>query len=351
MYPALVVLQALGKDADPVLWVGSEGGMEEKLVKQAGIPFTAIPAAGVHGVGARALPGNVLRLIRGALASVRIVREFNPDVLLFTGGYVAAPMAVAGRRISSLLYVPDIEPGMALKFLARFASRIALSAEASLDYFAPGLDTVVTGYPTRPELTRWSRAAGRDHLGLEPERFTLLVTGGSKGAQTLNRPVLAVLPQLLSEMQVVHISGQPDWQLVQDTQASLAPELASRYHPMPYLNEMGAALAAADLVVSRAGASTLGEYPLFGLPAILVPYPFAWRYQKVNADYLVKQGAAQLIETAQLPECLLPSIQSLAKDSERLANMQRAMRSLAQPDAAQHLANLVRGLAPRASRG
>ncbi len=351
MYPALVVLQALGKDADPVLWVGGEGGMEENLVKQAGIPFTAIPAAGVHGVGARALPGNVLRLIRGALASVRIVREFNPDVLLFTGGYVAAPMAVAGRRISSLLYVPDIEPGMALKFLARFASRIALSAEASRDYFAPGLDTVVTGYPTRPELTRWTRATGREHLGLEPGRFTLLVTGGSKGAQTLNRPVLAVLEQLLAEMQVVHISGQPDWQLVQDTRASLAPELASRYHPMPYLNEMGAALAAADLVVSRAGASTLGEYPLFGLPAILVPYPFAWRYQKVNADYLVKQGAAQLIETAQLPECLLPSIQSLANDPERLANMQRAMRSLAQPDAAAHLANLVRGLAPRASRG
>ena len=344
MYPALVVLQQLGKDANPVLWVGGEGGMEEDLVKRAGVPFTTIPAAGVHGVGIKALPGNVLRLVRGSLAALKIVREFRPDVLLFTGGYVAAPMAVAGRRIPSLLYVPDIEPGLALKFLARYATRIALTAEAGAEYFPNHDNTVVTGYPVRPELKTWTRETGRAHLGLQPDLFTLLVTGGSKGAQTLNRPVLDILPELLREMQVVHISGQPDWQLVQETKEKLAPELAQRYHIMPYLHEMGAALASADLAVSRAGASILGEYPLFGLPAILVPYPFAWRFQKVNADYAEKNGGAIRMDTETLPERLLPTIQRLARSGEALEQMRAAMRAMARPDAAEHLANLVREL-------
>ena len=122
VYPALSVLQALDKDPLDMLWVGSEGGMEEDLVKRAGIRYTAIPAAGVHGVGLKALPGNLVRLARGVLASRRILREFNPQVLFFTGGYVAVPMALAGTGVPSLLFVPDIEPGLALKTLARFAT-------------------------------------------------------------------------------------------------------------------------------------------------------------------------------------------------------------------------------------
>jgi UDP-N-acetylglucosamine--N-acetylmuramyl-(pentapeptide) pyrophosphoryl-undecaprenol N-acetylglucosamine transferase len=329
--------------------------MEEDLVKRAGIPFTAIPAAGVHGVGLRSLPGNVSRLARGTLAARRILSDFKPEVMLFTGGYVAAPIAVAGMRsIPSLLYVPDIEPGLALKFLARFATTIALTAEDSRQYFSPSARTTVTGYPLRPELADWQRGAAREHLGLEAERFTLLVTGGSKGAQTLNAPVLANLASLLNEMQIVHITGQPDWPTAQAAHASLPADLAGRYHPMPYLHEMGAALAAADLAVSRAGASTLGEYPLFGLPAILVPYPFAWRYQQVNANYLVKHGAGILLETAQLSEQLVTTVQSLSRDPQRLHEMRLAMRNLAQPQAAEHLAGLVQELAqtgPKHSSG
>ena len=134
-----------------MLWIGGEGGMEADLVAREAIPFEAIPAAGVHGVGLRALPGNLWRLVRGTLAARRLVRQFQPDVMLFTGGYVAAPVAVASPGIPKLLYVPDIEPGMALKFLARFANRIAVSAEPSRSYFPRAEKVVVTGYPTRPE--------------------------------------------------------------------------------------------------------------------------------------------------------------------------------------------------------
>lgn len=348
MYPAMVIRQTLGDEANPVLWVGSEGGMEAELVQRAGMPYTAIPAGQVAGMGLRTLP-NLVKVVRGMLASRRILNDFKPDVLLFTGGYVAVPMALAGRKIPSLVYVPDIEPGIALKLIARFATTVALTTEDSRRYFSPRVHTVVTGYPVRPELAGWTREKAVQHLNLEAGLFTLLVSGGSKGSRTINRPVLEILPQLLAEMQVIHITGQLDWAEIEaareDLSKKIPPELVRRYHPAPYLHEMGAALAAADLAVSRSGASTLGEYPQFGLPAILVPYQYAWRYQKVNADYLVRHGAAMILEHDRLAGELLPSIRALSQDPERLQRMREAMRALARPQAAQDLGDLVRRLA------
>lgn len=320
--------------------------MEEDLVKRAGIRYTAIPAAGVHGVGLKALPGNLVRLARGVMASRRILREFNPQVLFFTGGYVAVPMALAGTGVPSLLFVPDIEPGLALKTLARFATAIALTTADSLDYFSNGAEMHVTGYPLRAELADWDRASGRILLGLDPEKPVLLVLGGSKGARSINRALAAALPSLLPRAQVLHITGRLDWEEIQSVQAGLPLELASAYHPFPYLHEeMGAALASADLVLSRAGASVLGEYPCFGLPAVLVPYPYAWRYQKVNADYLTARGAAVLLKDEDLPARLLPVLEETLFTPVRLESMSRAMRAQAQEDAAGSIAAILRRLA------
>jgi len=319
--------------------------MEADLVQRAGLPYAAIPAAGVHGVGLRALPGNILRLARGFFAARSILRSFRPDVMLFTGGYIAVPMALAGLSIPSLLYVPDIEPGLALQALSRLSSTIALTTETSTAYFPASKRTSVTGYPTRPELAGWDRARARDFLGLNPEQKTLLVTGGSKGARSINRAILAALPDLLAHIQIIHISGQTDWAEVDNAARGLPAGPAARYHAMPYLHEMGAALAAADLVVSRAGASSLGEYPLFGLPAILVPYPHAWRYQKTNAEYLVGKGAAVLLEDASLPERLAPTIFRLFSDETAIHSMHQSMQALARPQAATDLANLLRQMA------
>jgi len=336
----------VGADAEALLWVGGEGGMEAELVARESIPFKAIPAAGVHGVGLRALPGNFWRLVRGTLAAWRLVRQFQPDVMLFTGGYVAGPVAVASPGIPKLLYVPDIEPGLALRFMSRFARCIAVSAESSRAYLPRAARVVTTGYPTRTQLAQWQPAAARQALGLNAETPVVLVLGGSKGARSINRAVLAGLKQLLDQVQVVHISGKLDWAEVAQAQQQLPGDLADRYHPYPYLyEEMGAALAAADLVVSRAGASTLGEYPLFGLPAILVPYPYAWRYQKVNADELVRAGAAQLLPDEELTSRLIPMIETLLHNPTQLNAMKQAMRTLARPDAAQAIAQLVREMA------
>ena len=351
MYPALAVLNALQGKADPVLWVGSEKGMEVDLITRAGLPYKAIPAAGVHGVGIRSLPGNLYQLARGYQTARAVLRDFNPDVLLFTGGYVAVPMALAARRYKSVLYVPDIEPGLALKTLARFSSHIAITCDDTRQFLKKNVPVTVTGYPTRPELAGMEKTGARKQLGLDQKAPVLLVFGGSKGAQTINQAVLQCLEKLLEQTQVVHITGQTDWEMVNSAAENLPRNLRVRYHAHSYLHEdMGAALASADLAICRAGASTLGELPLFGLPAVLVPYPYAWRYQKVNADYLARHGAAVVVEDARMKAELLQTIRSLLNDPARLRKMQSAMRTLAVKDAAGNIARIVLETAEKRTR-
>ncbi len=329
--------------------------MEADLVKREGIPFEAVDAAGLHGVGLRALPGNLLRMGRGVVQSRRILSRFQPDALLFTGGFVAGPVAAAARvsagRPPVLVYVPDIEPGLALKFLARIADAVAVTTPESRAYF-PGKrpeQVRVTGYPVRGDLHTWDLDAARQTLSLSPDLPCLLVMGGSSGARGINLPLLDALPELLQEMQIVHLSGRLDWPRVEAAQAGLSPELAGRYHPYAYLHseQVGAAFTAADLVVSRAGASILGELPLFALPAVLVPYPYAWRYQQVNAEYLAGKGAAIVLQETELPERLGPLVKELLGDESRRRRMSQAMGALAHPQAAEKIADILIQLANR----
>jgi UDP-N-acetylglucosamine--N-acetylmuramyl-(pentapeptide) pyrophosphoryl-undecaprenol N-acetylglucosamine transferase len=311
--------------------------MEAELVKREHIAFEQIPAAGLHGVGLSALPRNLALLARGFAASRRIVGRFRPDALLFTGGYLAGPMALAGRRIPTLLYVPDIEPGLALRSLARFADCIAVTAAESQKYFSQKV--VVTGYPVRNNLPQWTRERGRLKLGLRDDLPVVLVMGGSKGARSINRALVSHLPALLEMTQIVHVAGPTEMEAVRQATTSLTAEQTARYKLHAYLHEeMGAALAAADVVLARAGASVLGEFPLFGVPAILVPYPHAWRYQRVNAAYLAGHHAAIVIEDEMLGTELGTIVRNLLGNSARREAMSSAMRALARPDAAGALA-------------
>jgi len=316
--------------------------MEAELVTRRHIPYRSIPAAGIHGVGLRSLPGNLSQLYQGVRTSRKILKEFIPDVLFFTGGYVAAPMAYAGRKYPITLYIPDIEPGMALKFLAQFADSIALTAEESKAYFPKRKPTVVTGYPLRKDLKQIAQVNAKKSLNLSTSKPVVLIYGGSKGARSINQAVLTILSELLTKCQVVHVSGNLDWEEVDRAASSLDGELRKNYFPFPYLHEeMGIALAAADLVVCRAGASTLGELPFYSLPAILVPYPYAWRYQKVNADHLVSTGGAVIIEDSQLKSSLLEKIKELLQDPSRLEKMAAAILAVSRPEAASQIANLI----------
>lgn len=322
--------------------------MEKELVTRENVPFTEIPAAGLHGVGILKAPGNAWQLLKGVHGSRRILREFQPDVMLFTGGYVAVPMAVAGRGKASLLYVPDIEPGLALKFLSKFSTNLALTAEPSRRFFPSGARVEITGYPTRPDLKPIEKSKARDFFGINSDKKVVFVYGGSKGARSINEALWQNLPSILDKAEVIHLTGSLDWPRVAELQASLEKNQSGSYHPYPYLHEeMSAAFSAADLAICRAGASTLGELPLFGLPAILVPYPFAWRYQKVNADYLASHKAATIIRNEDLAEQLMPAVQELINNPAILAGMSAAAAALAMPDAGKKIAKLLLRMSER----
>jgi UDP-N-acetylglucosamine--N-acetylmuramyl-(pentapeptide) pyrophosphoryl-undecaprenol N-acetylglucosamine transferase len=317
--------------------------MEAELVQRVGVPFTGIPAAGLHGVGIRTLPGNLVKLIKGYQHARHLLKEFQPDLLFFTGGYIGAPIALAGQNIPSLLFVPDIEPGLALKALGRWTDRIAVTTEETHKYFTHPERIVVTGYPTRPDLQAWDKDSARSHFGIKSNLPVVLIYGGSKGARSINQAALSILPKLLARAEVIHISGKLDWETVKQASQDFPQTISENYHSFDFLHagEMGAAFASANLAVCRAGASTLGELPLFGLPAILVPYPYAWRYQKVNADYLAGNGAARILRDESLGTELLPAVLSLLDHPRDLEGMSQKMRALAKPAAAERIADLM----------
>jgi UDP-N-acetylglucosamine--N-acetylmuramyl-(pentapeptide) pyrophosphoryl-undecaprenol N-acetylglucosamine transferase len=343
VYPALAVLQALKNDAEYVLWIGSESGMEESLLSNLKVEFKAIPAAGLHGVGVLSMPGNAIQLIRGWMQAKKIIRDFKPDALFLTGGYISVPVALAARNIPSVVFIPDIEPGLALKTVIRSAEKIAVVSEQSKPYI-PNKKVFVTGYPIRTGLKEWNRKAGRKQFGIPEDEKTLLVFGGSKGARSINQALLKALPDLLDEMHIIHISGKDHWETVQSHYEKHNLANMKRYHLFAFLEKkMGAALAAADLVVCRAGASTLGELPYFSLPAILVPYPHAWNYQHQNAEVLTKNGGAVILEDEDL-ENLSAEVYALMNNKKQLNRMSKAMKRYAKPDAAGKIAKLVRGI-------
>jgi len=268
---------------------------------------------------------------------------------------VAAPLAWAASRarpkVPLLIYLPDLTPGQAIRLTSRLAEAVAVSFPEVAPYF-PG-KAVVTGYPVRPELLAARKETARAALNLRPDLPLLLVFGGSRGSHSINQALLAALPQLLPICQVVHISGQLDWPAIGDAGLRIATELAAaagrsdvRYHPYPYLHdEMVQALAAADLVVARAGASVLGEFPAVGLPSILAPYPYAGQHQDANAAYLADRGAALVVPDGELAGRLAPAVLSLFTKPERLAAMAASTRALARPEAAAAIAQKLRQLA------
>jgi UDP-N-acetylglucosamine--N-acetylmuramyl-(pentapeptide) pyrophosphoryl-undecaprenol N-acetylglucosamine transferase len=327
-------------------YVGEAGGIEEALAGRARIPFSALTTGQMRGRAPWVVARNLVRMARGAAQAAAVLRAFRPAVVFITGGYVAAPVAWAAwrQRIPILIYLPDLTPGLAIRLTARLATRVAVSFEEVARYF-PG-KAVVTGYPVRPELLATDRSAARAALGLREDTAVVLVFGGSRGAHSINRALVRALPALLPRCQVLHISGQLDWPWVCRVGGELPKPLSQWYHSYPYLHEeMVQALAAADLVVARAGASVLGEFPAIGLPGILVPYPFAGQHQDLNARYLAEQGAALVVPDDHLPDRLAPTILTLLDEPERLAQMAAAARHLARPEAAAKIAGELRQLA------
>lgn len=345
VYPALAIIAAWREAAGgetSILYLGTKKGIESALVQREGVTFTGVESGPLRGKGPTVVARSVVRLTLGLLQAWKALGSFRPDALLATGGYVSIPVTIAARlrRIPVVVYLPDVEPGWAVRAMAPLARRVAVTSEASRA-FLPQKKVVVTGYPARRELFGVEKTQARRRLGLDESLPTLLVMGGSRGAASINRAIGENLAPLLSSNQVIHISGENDESWLRERASRLDTGLLSRYVLYPYLHsEFPLALAAADLAVSRAGASVLGEYPAVGLPSILVPYPYAGAHQGLNAQHLAEAGASLVLKNGQSRR-LEATITELLNDPVRLEQMSEQARRLSRPAAAHDIASLL----------
>lgn len=351
VYPALSIAGALERDLPPgenleVLYLGSASRAEAKIVEHSGIRLRTVPAAPIRGRMPWEMAANAVKIGIGMAEARSVLRKFRPQAVLSTGGYASFPVALAARagKIPLAVYLPDLYPGWAVRATARLAQRVAVTAVESLRRL-PGAKSVVTGYPVREEFWQADRAGGRERLGLNPEEKVVFVIGASQGAHSINKAIAGELNALLELCEVVHLSGQADEPWLAEIRDGLPAALRARYHLYGYLHEETPwAMAAADLAVCRSGASVLGELPAVGLPAVLVPYPYAGGHQRINARYLERHGAALVLDDEELSR-MLPLVGALLHDEPRLREMREAARRLARPDAARRIAGILLDLA------
>lgn len=303
-----------------------------------------VPSGPLHGVNPLKVIISATRITSGIVQAFRLLRKVKPDVIFLTGGWVGIPVALAGQvlRIPIVVFVPDVEPGRTLKFLGRFASVVTATTADTSRYY-PGKQVVETGYPLRPELLKATREQGIAHFGLDEDKRTLLVFGGSRGSRAINNAILDNIETLMAvpDLQILHVSGKLDAEVVRQQHDKLSDDIRSRYYLYDYVDEFGLALAASDLVVSRAGAATIGEFPIFGLPAILVPLAYEWRYQEVNADWLASRNAAVRLDEPLMDERLVPLIVELLTNAEKMQKLRDGVKSLSRTDGADNIARNI----------
>lgn len=354
IYPAITIARAIA-DIEPTefLYVGSKIGLENTLIPNEGIPFVTID---VRGLERKISFRNLVTLGKTAGSLIRaeqIIHKFKPDVVIGTGGFVCGPVLLAASLsgIPTLVQEQNVIPGVTNTILSRFVKCVALGYEEAADRFKRKDILVYTGNPVRKDILTGTRDHGRALLGLDPDKFTLLVAGGSRGARSINNAMIEVHRYFRDsrDIQILHVTGDHEYDRVVGQLEGIDGK--GRYgegsHIIPYLHHMPEALAAADLAVYRAGAVGLAELTVRGLPAILIPYPYAAEdHQRYNAQALVMCGAAKMILDKMLTgRELLEEIVHLKNDPEALKRMARASKSKGRPQAAHDIAELALSIA------
>lgn len=356
--PALAVLEAFAALDEPVdaLWIGSVDGVEREASEAAGIPFRSIPTGKLRRYLDYRTPLDLARIPVGLVQSWRVLREYQPDVVFSTGGFVSVPTVVAAaRRFPILTHEQTAILGLATRINLRVADVAAVSYESTAEMARHRhRRVVVTGNPVRSSLLAGDRERGIAEFGLTPSLPLLYVTGGARGASPLNQLLERLLPELLETCQVIHQAGPAsangDLDRLQARALTWPKELQRRYRVMEFVrDELPDVYAAADLILSRAGAGTVAELAFLGKPAILIPLPGAGSDEQTrNADLLVSAGGAvALPESEATPERLHEAIMSLMPHPDRLREMGTNARTIGYPDAAKRLATLLIDLAAK----
>ncbi|MEK7862433.1 MAG: UDP-N-acetylglucosamine--N-acetylmuramyl-(pentapeptide) pyrophosphoryl-undecaprenol N-acetylglucosamine transferase, partial [Chloroflexota bacterium] len=295
-----------------------------------------------------ALIGALLGVPLAYLDALLRIALFRPSVVCTSGGAVAIPVVLAARtlRVPVYLWAGDALPGRASRILGRFCARVGVTFDQARRSFPAGRATLI-GTPIRASLLRWTRDGARAQMGLPAGAALVVVTGGSQGSERLNEAVFGSLARLLKHAHVLHVTGEAHFARAQAREAALPDDLRPRYLPRAYLrDEMGAVLAAADLVVGRAGSSSIAEPLAFATPLVLVPFGAAMEgHQDANARAAAEAGAAVVLRESQLdPDRLVAEVNGLLNDRARLERMTVAARAAGRPDAARQMASEILAL-------
>lgn len=344
IYPGIAIaryLLSINKDVQ-IVFVGTKTGMEAEIIRREGFPFMAVKAQG----WSRKINLKTVSMFftnsLGVIQSLRIIKQFKPDVVLGTGGYVAAPLVFSAAllKIPVVLHEQNAVPGITNRILSRWATKIALSFAESKKFFSHSIEQEITGNPVRPAILNKSKEEGLKNLDLHNDKKTVLVFGGSRGARSINQSIIDGMERIIQrfDLQLIFLTGQEEYGLVLNElrERGIDPDLIGNIVVKPYLYEMDDALAAADLIICRAGATTIAELTAIGRASILIPYPYATdNHQEKNAKALEAEGAAYVIKDSELTGRILTDLMfKLTEDFDLLNRMAENSRKLGKPDAA-----------------
>ncbi len=321
------------------------------MVPATGIPFSRLLVRSLRSVE---LDFNVvldpIRLSLSVPQALALLLRHRPTAIFTTGGYVALPvlLAASAARVPVVMWDGNVVPGRSVRVTARLAGCLAVAFESTCRALVRGRrPCFLTGAPIR-DPGAVSRPDARKALGIPARDKLILVFGGSQAVRRFNSAVAEALPRLVAKARVIHVTGEAGFDEAVAGRDALPADMMDRYRPERFLGEeMALALAAADLVVGRAGSSTLAEVAAFGLPMVVVPYPHAAGHQRRNAEQLVLAGAARLVEDEEFDAAALLAAAGLLDDRKAHAAMAAAARSMARPGAADAVAELVLAAAER----
>ncbi|MCM3784425.1 undecaprenyldiphospho-muramoylpentapeptide beta-N-acetylglucosaminyltransferase [Neobacillus mesonae] len=342
IYPAVAVARQLeSEDQDTAfLYIGGKRGLESKLVPQEEIPFESIDITGFRRKLSLDNVKTVIRFLQGVRTSKKLLREFKPDVVVGTGGYVCGPVVYAAAKlgIPSIIHEQNAIPGLTNKFLSRYVDTVAVSFEGSEKAFPGAKNVIYTGNPRATTVQHASRERGFASLGVPIGSKVVLVVGGSRGAKAINDAMIQMAESIaqLKDVQMIYVTGDSYYESTLQAVKERLGSIPSHLHILPYVSNMPEVLAATSLIVNRAGASFLAEITSLGIPSILIPSPNVTNnHQEANARTLENAGAARmLLEKDMSGESLYKSIAAIMADEGLQRSMSSASKKLGKPDSA-----------------
>lgn len=353
IYPAIAIANEIKKEYKDasILFIGTEKGLENTIIPREGFRLKKIV---VRGFSRKVNFENVIaikELLFSFFYVYKIIKDFKPDIVVGTGGYVCASTLLMASimGIPTLIHEQNAFPGITNKILSRFVDKIALTFSEASDYLNQKEKIVVTGNPLRDDLIKKKKAEGREVFGFNNDQYLVFIVGGSRGAKNINESSLLLAKDCVekNEYQVLHMTGESQYEAVLNLYKQNDIPIDSKHlKVMPYIYKMSDALVAADLIISRCGAGLISEITALGKPSILIPYPYASdNHQEYNARVLEEHGAANVILERDLnQEVLLFEVKNLLKNNNSMNHMAIKSKSMGKPCSNKEILKIIKGL-------